>query len=118
MKRLFVASLVILIIFFGMSCNEKFFRIVLLPDNQNYSELYPEIFYSQTNILMALSWHVLNDGVVTLASEGKHKNKVYQVLANYQKYLEGSVNGGKRFFADTYFKSEYRTDFVSDLFTY
>ena len=33
----------------------------------------------------------------TLVSEGENTNKVYQMLANYQKGVEGSENGGNGF---------------------
>jgi hypothetical protein len=46
---------------------------------------------------MVVSGHVLNDGTGTLVSEGDHGNKVYQMLANYQDGVIGSVNGGNGF---------------------
>ena len=41
---------IVFIVFWIVSCvPEKAFNIVLLPDTQNYSERYPEIYRSQTN---------------------------------------------------------------------
>ncbi len=57
---------------------------------KKFVSLYPNIF-------MVVCGHVLNDGVGTLVSEGKHGNKVYQMLANYQHYVDGSVKGGNGF---------------------
>ena len=39
--------------------------------------------------------HVLKSGVGTLVSIGKEGNKVYQMLANYQRGVEGSRLGGE-----------------------
>ena len=46
---------------------------------------------------MVFSGHILKSGVGTLVSEGENGNKVYQMLANYQKGVEGSENGGNGF---------------------
>ena len=57
---------------------------------KKFVRLYP-------NILIVVSGHVLNEGVGTLVSEGKYGNKVYQMLANYQKFVKESINGGNGF---------------------
>jgi len=68
------------------------------PEAVNDGEQMWEKLVSQyPNILMVISGHVLNDGVGTLVSEGVHGNKVYQMLANYQGGVEGSVRGGNGF---------------------
>lgn len=43
------------------------------------------------NMRFVFSGHVLNGGTGFLVSEGKHGNKVYQILANYQKGVKGLV---------------------------
>ncbi len=60
-------------------------------------QIWDKLAGQYPNVFMVVSGHVLNDGTGTLVSEGKHGNKVYQMLANYQKYVEGSVNGGDGF---------------------
>lgn len=60
-------------------------------------QIWEKLAGQYPNILFVISGHVLNDGTGTLVSEGKHGNKVYQMLANYQKYVDGSVNGGNGF---------------------
>jgi len=68
------------------------------PEAVNDGEQMWEKLVSQhANILMVVSGHVLNDGAGTLVSEGIHGNKVYQMLANYQGGVDGSVNGGNGF---------------------
>ncbi|NDV82075.1 phosphoesterase [Bacteroides sp. 51] len=55
-----------------------------------------EKFVSQhPNIIAVFCGHVLHTGVGTLVSEGKHGNKVYQMLANYQRGVKDSQNGGE-----------------------
>jgi len=71
---------------------------VMGPEAVNNGEqMWRKLISQYSNILMVVSGHVLNDGVGTLVSEGKHGNKVYQMLANYQGGVEGSVNGGNGF---------------------
>ncbi len=45
------------------------------------------------NMMFVFSGHVLHRGAGTLVSEGKHGNKVYQMLANYQGGVNGPGNG-------------------------
>lgn len=67
-------------------------------DTPNDGEMMWEKFVSRhPNILFVFSGHVLNDGAGRLVSEGVHGNKVYQMVANYQGGVEGSVNGGNGF---------------------
>lgn len=67
-------------------------------DAPNDGEMMWEKLVSQyPNILMVVSGHVLHSGEAHLISEGVHGNKVYQMLANYQGGVEGSVKGGNGF---------------------
>lgn len=67
-------------------------------DAVNDGEAIWEKLVSQyPKVRFVFSGHVLNDGVGTLTSEGKHGNAVYQMLANYQTGVEGSEFGGSGF---------------------
>ncbi len=63
----------------------------------NGEQIWEKLISKYPNILFVFSGHVLNDGVGTLASEGKHGNKVYQMLANYKGGVEGTEKGGNGF---------------------
>ena len=63
----------------------------------NGEQMWEKLVSRYPNIFMVVCGHVLNDGTGTLISEGKNGNKVYQMLANYQHYVQGSVNGGNGF---------------------
>lgn len=63
----------------------------------NGAQLWEKLIKKHDNILMVFSGHILKSGVGTLVSEGENGNKVYQMLANYQKGVEGSENGGNGF---------------------
>ncbi|MCX2679298.1 metallophosphoesterase [Galbibacter sp. EGI 63066] len=63
----------------------------------NGKQLWEKLVSKHKNILMVFSGHVLKSGVGRLVSEGKHGNKVYQMLANYQKGVDRSENGGNGF---------------------
>lgn len=63
----------------------------------NGQQIWDKLVSIYPNILFVFSGHVLNDGAGALVSEGKHGNKVYQMLANYQGGVEGTVNGGNGF---------------------
>lgn len=64
----------------------------------NDGEMIWEKLVSQhPNILLTFSGHVLHGGAGQLVSTGKHRNKVYQMLGNYQSGVEGSKNGGNGF---------------------
>ncbi|MBZ9728367.1 metallophosphoesterase [Salegentibacter sp. JZCK2] len=64
----------------------------------NGGQLWEKLIKKHDNISMVFSGHILKSGVGTLVSEGENGNKVYQMLANYQKGVEGSENGGNGFF--------------------
>ena len=67
-------------------------------DSPNDGEsMWQKLISQYPNVFMVVCGHVLFDGVGTLVSEGKHGNKVYQMLANYQCGVEGSENGGNGF---------------------
>jgi len=63
----------------------------------NGGQLWEKLIKTADNISMVFSGHILKTGVGTLVSEGEEGNKVYQMLANYQKGVEGSENGGNGF---------------------
>ncbi len=63
----------------------------------NGGQLWEKLIKNHDNISMVFSGHILKSGVGTLVSEGKNSNKVYQMLANYQKGVEGSEKGGNGF---------------------
>lgn len=63
----------------------------------NGGQLWEKLIKKHDNISMVFSGHILKSGVGTLVSEGENGNKVYQMLANYQKGVEGSKNGGNGF---------------------
>lgn len=68
------------------------------PGSVNDAEqMWDKLVKKHANILFVFSGHVLNDGTGYLVSEGDHGNKVYQMLANYQGGVKGSVNGGNGF---------------------
>ena len=60
----------------------------------NGKQLWDKLIKKHPNIMMVFSGHVLKSGVGTLVSTGDHNNKVYQMLANYQKGVNNSKNGG------------------------
>lgn len=63
----------------------------------NGVQLWDKLVKKHPGILMVFSGHILKSGVGALVSKGDHGNKVYQMLANYQKGVEGSKNGGNGF---------------------
>ncbi|WP_372917819.1 metallophosphoesterase [Salegentibacter sp.] len=63
----------------------------------NGGQVWEKLVKKHDNISMVFSGHILKSGVGTLVSEGEKGNKVYQMLANYQKGVEGSENGGNGF---------------------
>ena len=63
----------------------------------NGVQLWDKLIKKHPGILMVFSGHILKTGVSTLISKGDYGNKVYQMLANYQKGVEGSRNGGNGF---------------------
>ncbi|MDG3581524.1 metallophosphoesterase [Galbibacter pacificus] len=63
----------------------------------NGKQLWNKLVAKHPNVIMVFCGHVLKSGVGTLVSTGENGNKVYQMLANYQKGVEGSKNGGDGF---------------------
>lgn len=63
----------------------------------NGGQVWEKLIKKHDNISMVFSGHILKSGVGTLVGEGENGNKVYQMLANYQKGVEGSENGGNGF---------------------
>lgn len=57
-------------------------------------QIWEKLVSKHPNILAVFSGHVLNSGVGTLVSTSKNGNKVYQMLANYQRGVQDSENGG------------------------
>lgn len=99
-------------------------------------QMWEKLVSRHKNIVFVFSGHVLNDGTGRLVSTGVHGNKVYQVLANYQAGVQGTVKGGngflrlvtiipkaKKVLVKTYspYTNEYKTDnaqqFTFDDFT-
>ncbi len=57
-------------------------------------EIWTKLVRSHPNIRFVFSGHVLNGGLGTLVSINDQGYYVYQMLANYQEGVKGSVNGG------------------------
>ncbi len=57
-------------------------------------DIWNKLVKLHPNIRFVFSGHVLNNGVGTLVSYNDHGYAVYQMLANYQQGVEGSVKGG------------------------
>ncbi len=57
-------------------------------------QIWEKLAGKYKNVMFVFSGHVLNDGTGQLVSKGIHGNTVYQMLANYQQGVVGSVNGG------------------------
>jgi 3',5'-cyclic AMP phosphodiesterase CpdA len=84
-------------------------------------QMWEKLVSRYPNILLVCSGHVLNSGTGRLVSEGRHGNKVYQMLANYQMH-EKAGNGflrlidmdpaNRRITVRTYspYLNEYKTD--------
>lgn len=56
-------------------------------------QLWEKLVKKHKNIVMVFTGHIAGTGVGTLVSEGDNGNKVYQMLANYQKHVEGVEKG-------------------------
>ncbi len=63
----------------------------------NGEQIWDKLVSRYPNILFVFSGHVLHDGVGTLVSEGVCGNKVYQMLANYQRGVDG-IHGDEGYF--------------------
>ena len=57
-------------------------------------EVWDKFVRLHSNISFVFNGHVLNDGKARLVGTGDNGNSVYQMLANYQSGVEGSINGG------------------------
>lgn len=82
-----------------------------LGDNavNNGEQMWDKFVSQYSNILFVFSGHVLNDGTGRLVSIGKHGNKVYQMLANYQDGVKGSNRGENGFLRIVDFNLEENT---------
>jgi len=60
----------------------------------NGKQIWDKLVSQHPNIIAVFCGHVLNGGVGTLVSTGKNGNKVYQMLANYQRGVHNSEYGG------------------------
>lgn len=58
-------------------------------------DIWNKLLSKHSNVVAVFCGHILKSGVGTLVSEGKHGNKVYQMLANYQRGVIGSNLGGE-----------------------
>lgn len=57
-------------------------------------QIWEKLISKHPNILAVFCGHVLKSGVGTLVSKNEYGNNVYQMLANYQRGVDGSQNGG------------------------
>jgi len=57
-------------------------------------QIWEKLVKKHPNIRFVFSGHILNGGVGTLVSINDAGNPVYQMLANYQEGVKGSVKGG------------------------
>ena len=57
-------------------------------------QIWQKLVKKHPNIRFVFSGHILNSGVGTLISINDFGNYVYQMLANYQSEVKGSVRGG------------------------
>ncbi len=57
-------------------------------------QIWEKLVNINSNIRFVFSGHILNEGAGTLVSENKNGDLVYQMLANYQEGVKGSVMGG------------------------
>ncbi|WP_207491646.1 metallophosphoesterase [Aridibaculum aurantiacum] len=60
-------------------------------------QMWNKLVKKHANIRFVFSGHVLNTGVGTLVSINDAGLPVYQMLANYQEGVKGSINGGNGF---------------------
>ena len=57
-------------------------------------QIWDKLVKKHPNVRFVFSGHILNTGVGTLVSINEAGLPVYQMLANYQEHVKGSVNGG------------------------
>ncbi|RYF21952.1 MAG: metallophosphatase, partial [Flavobacteriales bacterium] len=60
-------------------------------------QIWDKLIRKQANVRFVFSGHILNGGVGTLTSINDTGQPVYQMLANYQEGVKGSVKGGNGF---------------------
>lgn len=60
-------------------------------------QMWDKLVCQYPNIMFVFSGHVMEDGTGMLVSTGKHGNKVYQMLANYQGGIKNSLKGKSGF---------------------
>ena len=71
-------------------------------------QIWEKLVKKNRNIRFVFSGHVLNTGVGTLVSINNEGYPVYQMLANYQEGVKGSIKGGNGWlrFIDMDFKKK------------
>lgn len=57
--------------------------------------IWEKLLCKHRNVIAVFCGHILKSGVGTLVSKGRNGNKVYQMLANYQRGVIGSKLGGE-----------------------
>ncbi len=57
--------------------------------------IWNKLLCKHRNVAAVFCGHILKSGVGTLVSDGKEGNKVYQMLANFQRGVEGCKLGGE-----------------------
>lgn len=60
-------------------------------------QIWEKLVRKNQNVRFVFSGHILNNGVGTLTSTNEKGLPVYQMLANYQEGVKGSINGGNGF---------------------
>ncbi|SFG66862.1 metallophosphoesterase [Pedobacter insulae] len=60
-------------------------------------QIWDKLISKNQNIRWVFSGHILNSGVGTLISTNEKSLPVYQMLANYQEGVKGSIKGGNGF---------------------
>lgn len=61
----------------------------------NGAKIWEKLLSHHENVIAVFCGHVLNSGVGTLVSDGQHGNKVYQMLANFQRGVENDRHVGE-----------------------
>ena len=60
-------------------------------------QIWEKLVNKNPNVRFVFSGHILNNGVGTLTSTNQNGLPVYQMLANYQEGVKGSIKGGNGF---------------------
>lgn len=61
----------------------------------NGAEIWEKLLSKHRNVIAVFCGHILKSGVGTLISRGNNGNLVYQMLANFQRGVDGSKMGGE-----------------------